>query len=301
MLNNRYIIALIYVLAIGLAFPIIRYVSLHFHILNNNAIRLLSAGIVFIAIVLWKYKQQVILIAQQPRLLSYLILIAIIMVLNIYLSTEGIKYTTALTGSIFGIIMMPVAVIMAAIFYQDERAHITSYYFYIGTVIALLGSFSFVLLGNNIGESQDLVKGILLLTGWIIVQPIQNLVVKKVSIQVHPIVISASTAILSGLVYLVLATQSGIIEELSQISIYMLLILVLAGIYCLMAGMFLAFYIVQKQGLIFFNVIQLLVPISTALMGYILLDEAFNIIQTISMIGVIIGCLIALNKNNERK
>ncbi|URL06017.1 DMT family transporter [Avibacterium sp. 21-595] len=296
MLNNRYFIAFIYVLAIGLAFPIIRYVSLSFHILNNNAVRLLSAGVIFVAIVLWKYRQQLVLIAQQPKLVGYLILIAVIMVLNIYLSTEGIKYTTALTGSIFGIIMMPVATIMAAIFYQDERNHLASRTFYIGSIIALIGSFAFVLLGQHQGESSNLTTGIILLTGWIIVQPLQNLVVKKAALVLHPIVISASTAILSGIIYLCLAIDDGVIIQLAETSATMLIILILAGIYCLMAGMFLAFYIVQQQGLVFFNILQLLVPISTAIISFILLGETVNMTQVIAMLLVMSGCFIALRK-----
>ncbi|WP_442780733.1 DMT family transporter [Avibacterium sp. 21-586] len=296
MLNNRYIIAFIYTLAIGFAFPIIRYVSLHFHILNNNAIRLLSAGIVFLAIVIWKYKQQTILIIKSPKLILNLLAIAIIMVWNIYLSTEGIKYTTALTGSIFGIIMMPVAVIMAALFFQDERKALHSTYFYIGSTIALTGSFAFVFYGQVQSESQDLAKGILFLIGWIIVQPLQNLIVKKVAMQLHPIVISASTALLSGIIYLGLATENGVITQLYETSIFMLCVLIFAGIYCLMAGMFLAFYIVQQQGLVFFNVLQLLVPISTAIISFILLGETITFQQLIAMLLVMFGCFIALKK-----
>lgn len=295
-MNNRFIIAIVYMILSGLAFPIIRYVSLYFHVLNNNAVRLLSAGIVFILIALWKFRQQVKYVLKNPETMFNLLIIAVVMFFNIYLSTEGLKYTTALTGSIFGIIMMPVAMIMAAVFYKDEREHLKSSRFYQGSFIALIGSFAFVLGNDSRGESTDLVKGTLLLTGWIIVQPIQNLIVKKVAKNIHSIVISASTATLSGLIYFAVAGRTGVIYQLSEVGSLMLVILILAGIYCLMTGMFLAFYIVQKQGLVFFNILQLLVPVSTAVIGFIMLGETVSFSQVIAMIFVMAGCFIALKK-----
>ncbi|ABR74264.1 EamA/RhaT family transporter [Actinobacillus succinogenes] len=295
-MNNRFVIAIVYMVLSGLAFPIIRYVSLHFHVLNNNAVRLLSAGIVFIFIALWKFRQQVEYVLRNPKVMFNLLIIAVIMFFNIYLSTEGLKYTTALTGSIFGIIMMPVAMIMAAFFYRDEREHLKSSRFYLGALIALISSFAFVLGNDNQGESIDLVKGTLLLTGWIVVQPIQNLIVKKVAKNIHSIVISASTATLSGLIYLATASRTGVIYQLSEVGSSMLIILIVAGIYCLMTGMFLAFYIVQKQGLVFFNILQLLVPVSTAIIGFIMLGETVSFYQVIAMISVMLGCFIALRK-----
>ncbi|MDD0824948.1 DMT family transporter [Mannheimia sp. AT1] len=295
-MNNRLIIAIVYMILVGFAFPIIRYMSLHFDVLNNNAVRLSSAAVVFILLAIWKFKAQVIRLFHEPKTLCYLFLIAIIMFFNIYLSTEGLKYTTALMGSIFGIIMMPVAIIISAIFFKDERAQLKSWYFYIGAIIAIIASFAFVLNNSEQGESIDLTKGVLFLTGWIIVQPIQNLIAKKITRQYHSIVVSASTATLGGLLYFSAATQTGVITQLADVSGFMFIALMLAGVYCLTAGMFFAFYIVEKQGLVFYNIIQLLVPVSTAIIGFLMLGEAINIEQTVAMLFVMLGCFIALKK-----
>ena len=82
------------------------------------------------------------------------------------------------------------------------------------------------------------------------------MVVKNIAKKLHAIVISASTATLSGIIYLTIAIQSGKIVQLSEVSQGLLIGLALAGVYGMLTGMLMAFYIVQKQGvvsLIFYN------------------------------------------------
>ena len=122
------------------------------------------------------------------------------------------------------------------------------------------------------------------------------MVVKNIAKKLHAIVISASTATLSGIIYLTIAIQSGKIVQLSEVSQGLLIGLALAGVYGMLTGMLMAFYIVQKQGVVIFNILQLVIPLSTAIVGYFTLGEKINFLQGIGAIVVVLGCIFALKK-----
>ena len=299
-MNNKNTMRILYIILMGFGLPIMRFMSMHFDTINNNAVRFLSGGSVFILISIFKFNGEFEKIKEEPILSFKLLLLGFLMTGNMYFYMNGLRYTSALTGSIFGILAMPLAVVMAALFYRDERGRVKQVNFYIGSILAVIGSLIFVIYGNKNGESSDFLKGALLLGIAILIQSFQNLVVKNVGKKLHSIVISASTATLSGIMYLSIAIQSGKITQLSEVGIGLLAGLALAGIYGMLTGMLMAFYIVQKQGVVIFNILQLIVPLSTAVVGYFTLGETINLIQGVGAVIVVLGCIFALKerKNN---
>lgn len=295
-MNNKNTLRILYIILMGFGLPIMRFMSMHFDTINNNAVRFLSGGFLFILISIFKFSGEFKKIKEEPILILKLLLLGCLMTGNMYFYMNGLRYTSATTGSIFGILAMPLAVVMAALFYRDERGRIKQVNFYIGSILAVIGSLIFVIYGNKNGESSDFIKGALLLGISILIQSIQNLVVKNVGKKLHSIVISASTASLSGIMYLSIAVQSGKITQLSEVGIGLLAGLALAGIYGMLTGMLMAFYIVQKQGVVVFNILQLIVPLSTAVVGYFTLGETINLIQGVGAIIVVLGCVFALKE-----
>jgi len=298
-MGNDSFIRFSYVLLMGFGFPIMRYMSIHFDTLNNNAVRFLSGGLLFVFICILKYRTELLKLLREPSIILYLLLLAIFMTGNMYFFINGLKYTSALAGSIFGIMSMPLAVIMAAIFFQDEREKVKQKSFYIGSVLSVIGSLIFVIYSNKTGGGNDFRTGSLFLGTAIFIQSIQNLFVKKVAKKLNAIVISASTATLSGLVYLLLASNTGVIYQLQDVSSGLLIGLIFAGMYGMLTGMLFAFYIVQKQGVVVFNIIQLTVPLSTAFIGYFTLGETISIYQGFGAAIVIVGCVISLRKKSH--
>ena len=291
---------LLYILLMGFGLPIMRYMSLHFDTINNNAVRFLSGGFAFILVCLFKFRGEFVKIRKNPVLILQLLMLSLFMTGNMYFYMNGLQHTSALTGSIFSILAMPLAVVMAAVFYRDERSRLKEAGFYIGSVLAVVGSLAFVISGNSGGENSDFLKGGLFLGIAIAIQSVQNLLVKHVGKSLHSIVISAATATLSGIFYLSIGVRSGKILELSQVSTGLLMGLSLAGVYGMLTGMLMAFYIVQKQGVVVFNILQLIVPLSTAVVGYVTLGEKINLMQGISAVIVILGCVLALKEKRSR-
>ncbi len=298
-MKNNQMISLSYIALMGFGFPIMRYMSMNFDTINNNAVRFLSGGILILLICLFKFRDELKKIVDEPKIIFKLLILACFMTGNMYCFITGLKYTSALTGSIFSILAMPLAISMAAIFFKDERDKIKQKKFYIGSLIAIIGSLIFVINGGGAGQSSDFLKGSLFLIIAIFIQSIQNLVVKNVSKKLHSVVISASTATLSGVIFLTIAIYSNKIVELKEVSTAMLAGLSLAGMYGMLTGMLMAFYILQKQGVVVYNIIQLIVPLSTAIVGYFTLNEKITFIQGIGAIFVVIGCIISLRKKQN--
>lgn len=298
-MNNENMVRVFYVLLMGLGFPIMRFMSIHFETLNNNSVRFLSGGLLFVIICLIKFRSELKKIISEPKIILYLFILGIFMTGNMFFFINGLKYTSALAGSIFGILAMPLAIIIAGIFFKDERDRIRQKEFYIGGLLAIIGSLIFVINSSNNDGNANFFLGAIFLFTAIFIQSIQNLIVKKVAKKINAVVISASTATISGVLFLCLAFNTKQIYLLQDVGIGMLIGLVCAGFYGMLTGMLMAFYIVQKQGITVFNILQLLIPLSTAIIGYLTLDEKINIYQGISGIIVIIGCVLALKRKNK--
>lgn len=291
--------SLLYILLMGIGFPLMRYMSLHFDTFNNNAVRFLSGGVFLLLISLCKFRHEWQKLRQAPQLLPRLLLLALLMSANMYFFINGIQTTSALTASIFGVLAMPLAIFVAALVYVDERQRLKNRTFYLGSLLALLGSLLFVLFAEPDGTNSDFIRGAIFLALAILIQSWQNVLVKSVAKQLHTLVISTVVATLSGVIFLLLALYRGSVTQLQQVSDALLFGLGLAGIYGMLTGMLMAFYIVQKQGIVAFNLIQLLIPISAALMAYGLLDETIRFYQFLSAAMVILGCALALRTGTQ--
>lgn len=295
--NKNQRINVFYIILMGFGFPLMRYMSIHFDTINNNAVRFLSGGILFILICLLKFRDDSKKIFNSPSLILKLLILSCLISGNMYFFISGLKKTSALTGSIFGILAMPLAMIMASIFYKDEREKIKNRKFVIGNIIAIIGSLIFVTNGTKMsGVDSNFTLGALFLISAIFIQSIQNLIVKNISKDINSIVISAVTATMTGIIYLLIAINTGRACQLYETSTVKVIGLVFAGIYGMLTGMMMAFYIVQKQGVVIFNSIQLIVPLSTAVVGYFTLNEKITLLQCLGAIIVIFGCVIALKK-----
>ncbi|WP_434996473.1 DMT family transporter [Vibrio scophthalmi] len=297
--NNDHFLFSAYVVLIGLGFPILRYASLNFDTLNNNAVRFLSGGALFLFLIALKHRSDIRKILHDPILAVKLLLVGVLMTANMYFFMNGMQLTTALTGSVFCILALPIATIMAAFFYSDERRKAKDIRFISGSTLAIAGSLIFIFSAAQTAASENFVLGSFFWTIAITIAAIQNLLVKSISHRIHTMVICASTATIAGLINLALAIYSGKIHQLADTSTSLIIFLILAGMYGMVTGMLMAFHIIKKSGVITFNMLQLLVPIATAVVAYFTLGETITLIQALGASIVIFGCRYSLKANQS--
>ena len=289
--------AIVYILFMGFGYPLIRYISTIFNTVNTNAIMFLSGGTLFTLVSFFKFRGEFSKLKNNLWLFPRIVLVAFLTAGNMYCFVGGMSKTSALAGSIFGILSMPFSVIMASIFYLDEREKVKELHFIFGGVLALLGSFIFVLNGaNKSSSSSDFLAGIILLAGTVVIQAIQSLVVKGTAKHLHSMVISSCSSILTSILFFTISISSGNIVELLSAPSEKIVLVILTGMYSIFVGMVMTFFIIQKQGVVVLNVLKLTIPPATAIIGYFFLHEKIALFQGIGAICVLVGCIVALRR-----
>lgn len=272
--KEHQLLALIYILFMGFGYPLIRYISDIFNPINTNAIMFLSGGTLLLLVATIKFRHEIIKLKNNLQLFLKLIIIAFLTAGNMYCFIAGLNKTSALAGSIFGILSIPFSTIVAGILYLDEKKKLKELHFIFGSILALIGSFIFVFTGTyKISSNSDFLLGIIFLIGTIIIQAIQNLIVKDITKYLHSIVISSCSSILTSILFFTFSIFSGNINELITAPPNKIIIVLLTGIYSIFVGMFISFFIIQKQGVIILNILKLLIPPTTAIVSYFLLNE----------------------------
>lgn len=295
MLSRRYLILinLFYVLGIGLNIVLLRFLSQHIEPLNNNGIRFLAGGIVLSLFAIWQYPTQLRLLLTQPKNILMSILIGLMLAANMYFWLKGTQLTNAVTASLFGVLAMPFSVLIAALFYPDERQKTRDKGFWLGSALTILGALGFIWYGNSLTIGEGFMLGALFLFLSICIRNTQNLIVKSAR-SVSMFAFSCFTSFSASFSSLFLSMQNSTLSELHSLPVWLIVLLIAAGIYAVFAAMALAFNIIQQQGLITYQVLELLIPVTTAIAAYFILGEAIHFIQLVFAIIVIIGASCAL-------
>ncbi|MGX2948536.1 DMT family transporter [Frederiksenia canicola] len=291
---NALTINLFYIFAIGINIVLLRYFSLQLDPLNNNAVRFLSGAVVLLIWVLIRYRQSLINLIKAPKLFATALFVGVMMCGNMYFYLKGVAATNAVTASIFGVIAMPFGVLIAALFFQDERQKTRSKTFWIGCILTVLGCLGFIRYGKSLEIGDAFLMGAFFLLLSIVIRNIQNLVVKFTNNKLNVITLSCITSFSTAIISLLMSVQTNKISEIQHISNSFLLSLILFGVYAIGVGMILAFHIIQKQGIITFQILELLLPISTAIIAYLFLGETLSIPQLLFATMVIFGASVAL-------
>lgn len=288
-----FLLNLFYVFGIGLNIVLLRYLSHYFDPLNNNGVRFVVGGMLLLLIVWWKFCSALKMLRKHPSLILIGISVGLMMAANMFFWLKGVLITNAVTASIFGVLAMPFGVLIAALFFHDERQKIKSGVFWLGSLLTVVGSLGFIWHGKSIAVDEGFLLGSFFLFLSITIRNIQNLVVKFAK-SLNVFALSMMTSLTTGFISLFFSQQAGKIAEISATSDWLFYTLIAVGIYAILVGMVLTFHIIQTQGLITYQVLELMMPISTAIIAYFVLGEEISLIQLGFALIVIFGAGVAL-------
>lgn len=299
-IHRLFALNLLYVFGIGLNIVLLRYLSLHIDPLNNNGVRFLAGSAVLLLFTALTYRIALRQLLRQPKNLLMALAVGVMLAANMYFWLKGTKLTNAVTASLFGVLAMPFGVLVAALFYRDEREQIRYRRFWLGSGLTIIGSLGFVWQGQALTLGESFAMGSLFLFLSIIIRNVQNLLVKAAK-SGSMLAFSCFTSLAASLSSLGLSAQQGSLEALHHAPLWLLGLLLAAGIYAVFAAMVLAFQIIQVQGLVTYQVLELIIPITTAICAYFLLNEAMNLMQLAFALVVIFGASWALGVFSGKK
>lgn len=299
-IHRLFALNLLYVFGIGLNIVLLRYLSLHIDPLNNNGVRFLAGSAVLLLFTALKYRIALRQLLRQPKNLLMALAVGVMLAANMYFWLKGTKLTNAVTASLFGVLAMPFGVLVAALFYRDEREQIRYPRFWLGSGLTIIGSLGFVWQGQALTLGESFAMGSLFLFLSITIRNVQHLLVKAAK-SGSMLAFSCFTSLAASLSSLGLSAQQGSLEALHHAPLWLLGLLLAAGIYAVFVAMVLAFQIIQVQGLVTYQVLELIIPITTAICAYFLLNEAMNLMQLAFALVVIFGASWALGVFSGKK
>lgn len=83
-MNNEYLVRILCIILMDFGFTIMRFMSMNFETINNNTVRFLSGGILFILICLFKFRKELKKILETPTIIFKLLLLGIFITGNMY-------------------------------------------------------------------------------------------------------------------------------------------------------------------------------------------------------------------------
>lgn len=300
-MRKAILVSVIYIILMSVLYPLMRYYALNYQVETHNTVRFVTGACASLAYVFSRaeLRSNFLSIFQSKKLLLTTLGIGCLNVINMLCLIIGLRLTSSVAVSIFGIMAMPLAVCLGAIFFVDERSKVLRWKFVIGSFVAIVGSLIFVFNAQGVSssdqasENSDFLLGSLLLACAICCQSVFNILVKHLGVTLNSMVMTTMTFSSNAVIFAIISSSTGAVWEIVQHSWYDVLGLMGVGLIGVAAGLMLVL-VIKQLGIVMFNVIQLMMPIATATVGYLLLHETVNLYQVLGAGVVIFGCVYAI-------
>lgn len=274
-----------------------RYLTFHFDSLTQNFYRFLTGSVALLLIGYIFYRDEQKKLFLNPRESLKIAGLAALNALSMFLWVKGLAMTSAALGGLMGVLGFPLLIVLAALFFRDERSRIKNPVFLIGICLVIIGTVGLTL-GKNTG-TLEYSTGVLYLLVAAIISPFLGLFTKKLVITSNPICIGGLLSLFMSIFFLAAGLLWGDLGEISQVSTFTNVILFGSGAYGILIGIGLAFVCIKKFGVVISRLMDLIMPIFIALNAYIFFREALTLTQLIFGTILLGGCLIALLKSKS--
>lgn len=275
----------------------IRYLTFHMENLSQNGLRMTSGAMALLLLALVRHRAELMAQLRSPRAMLLLSLYGIAIMICMYTTVEGMARTSAAMGGLVGVVGIPISVLLAAVFYGDERAVLKNPRFIVGMLVALTGTAGVTLTAHEARLSFSI--GVLYLLFSVTIWSFATVLVKHLLKGSHPFVTGGVSVLVPGLLFLALAGASGQLAVLPAVASTAIAVAIGSGVVGIIAGVGMYLVLLKRMGISKLNVLGLASPVLTAAVAYPLLGDTMSIGQVLFSLVVLAGCWLSFRGPQE--
>ena len=271
-----------------------RYLTFYFDTLSLNYFRLSAGAITLLTASLILYPNQVDQALRRPVLMRNLVFLALIGCVAQWLLIEGLAHTSATLIGLLRIIGIILGIVLAYVFFHDERATVHGKRFKAGAFLTVTGTLGVVLAEDQATLEYSL--GTLYAVCGIFVGSSGTVLQKNIVNSMAPIPAAAIVTAIMSVVYAGVSSFYGEVERVATVPWYTVVILFGSGMFGLFVGVGLGFITVRIFGVITHRLSRLIVPFLVGILSYCILGETLTIIQMICGAILVFGCYLVVRE-----
>jgi drug/metabolite transporter (DMT)-like permease len=214
-----------------------------------------------------------------------------------YLLTEGIRQTSATLAALMGLLSIPIAGLLACLFFHDERRAVRNRRFLLGAGLAFLGALVVALGPGNLNLTYS--TGVLYIFAATVLYVAAALLSKRLVRNIHPLSLATLCCCWSSLLFLGGTLLRGDITQVAEVPGKVVFWLIFSGVVGLTAGVAINFALVKRRGIITVKVAELAIPLFTGLWSYLWLNEELKGVQILGGCVVALGCATLLSSRPQ--
>ncbi|MEM2920709.1 MAG: DMT family transporter [Candidatus Bathyarchaeia archaeon] len=284
-------ISAIFLWALGNVF--IAHLSIFFDNFTQNFFRYISAAVLLLVFSLTFYRGRYL---ASLRYLKHLLALAAVVFLFQIFYVEGIVLASPTVGSLITRLSVVFVDLLSFLFFPEERALVRNTRFIIGTIVALIGVFGVVLSGSSLFHtSSEFLEGILSLFVASALWAVYTIILRVSLRKIDPLSTTTNTYLISGIMFAPLLATYGEFSKIFEVSTFVTLYLAFSGFISVGVGNLLNSYAIQRLGASLPANLQLLLPVFTGALSFIILNEPMPLEKLIASALTLLGCWLILS------